>query len=116
MKVFFWQKINLNNLKEENAGLAVWQLLLIIVFAGIVSYLILPQFIQRQNNQVTRRVATENLILFAKENSLTPLECEGEDNNNDGWIQCRAEDTNQEKINLQCAYDQRHSSCKLNKN
>ncbi|EAZ91194.1 hypothetical protein [Crocosphaera chwakensis] len=110
-KSYFLLKMNVKDLKIENAGLAVWQLLLIIVFCGIVSALILPQFIKRQNSSVIAKVVKENLILFTQKNNLTPLECNSQDNNDDGWIQCRAEDTNQNTIYLQCAYDQRRSNC-----
>ncbi|WP_107667186.1 hypothetical protein [Cyanothece sp. BG0011] len=108
--------MNRKDSKTENAGLAVWQLLLIIVFSGIVSSFILPQFIKRQNSPVIDKVVKENLILFSEKNGLTPIECNSQDNNNDGWIQCRAEDNNKDIINLQCGYDQRHSSCKIDKN
>ncbi len=103
--------MNIKVSKIQNTGLAVWQLLLIIVFSGTVSFLILPRFIKRQNSPVIAKVVKENLILFTQKNGLTPLECNSQDNNNDGWIQCRAEDKNENTIYLQCAYDDRRSNC-----
>ncbi|MDJ0730581.1 MAG: hypothetical protein QNJ33_11385 [Crocosphaera sp.] len=75
MKVLFFLKINKKDAKKENYGLAVWKLLLMIVFSGIISY----------------------LILLIRENNLTPIECRRLDKNNDGWVKCNGENTNQEK-------------------
>lgn len=103
--------MNIKGFKIENSGLIFWQLLLIIVFSGISSSLILSQFRKWQDSPVIAKVVKENLILFTKKNNLTPLKCNSQDDNNDGWIQCRAQDKNQNTIYLQCAYNQRRSNC-----
>ncbi|MDJ0600479.1 MAG: hypothetical protein QNJ37_16760 [Crocosphaera sp.] len=75
MKVLFFLKIKQKNSEKENYGVVVWQLLLMIVFSGIISY----------------------LILFTQQSNQTPIECRGQDKNNDGWVKCSEENINQEK-------------------
>ena len=66
IKVLFFLKISKKNSKKDNYGMLLWQLLFIIVFSGIIAY----------------------LILFTQQNQLFPIECRGNDNN-DGWVKCR---------------------------
>lgn len=111
MKVRFLLNIVINNQKKQNFGLTVLKLLLIITLSGIIAYLLMPQFRRRQNSQMIERVAKKNLIVFSNQYNLTPLECTGKDDDNDGWVNCQAKNKNQEKITVQCSYDDKESSC-----
>ncbi|MDJ0658241.1 MAG: hypothetical protein QNJ42_01995 [Crocosphaera sp.] len=75
MKVLYFLKINKKNSKKENLGITVWQLLLIIVFSGIISY----------------------LILLTQHNQMTPIDCGEKDENKQRWVKCSEENINQEK-------------------
>jgi competence protein ComGC len=111
--VLFLLKIIIKNQKPNNFGLTLLQLLLIIIFSGILAYLMLPQFIKRQNRQTIAKVARENLLLFSQQHNLIPLQCIDKDTMNDGWVDCTVKNKNKEIVNIQCAYDQRHSSCQF---
>ena len=72
MKGLFLLQIPKKDSKSENFGLAIWQLLLIIIFSSMISY----------------------LILFIQQNQLPPIECKEEDKNKDGWVKCDPENIN----------------------
>ncbi|MDJ0842721.1 hypothetical protein [Crocosphaera sp.] len=75
MKVLYFLKINKKNAKPHNLGLAVWQLLLLIVFSGTIAY----------------------LILFIQQTQMTPVDCSEKDKNKDRWVKCEEENINQKK-------------------
>ncbi|MEM8780376.1 MAG: hypothetical protein AAGF26_16200 [Cyanobacteria bacterium P01_G01_bin.49] len=107
------QKIWIKAQKNPQSGLTLLQLLIIILMAGIIAYLILPRLSKRPNNRVILGVATQNLMLFAKQNNLTPIKCLSNDADNDGWVDCQVENEQQESMTIQCGYDQRHQSCQF---
>ncbi|MGB5594281.1 MAG: hypothetical protein WBM32_21160 [Crocosphaera sp.] len=113
MKVLFLLKIITKNQKQQNYGLTLLQLLLIIICSAILAYFILPQFVTRQNSEAVDEVARQNLLLFSQQHNLTPLQCMEKDVHNDGWVDCTVENKNKEIVNIQCGYDQRHSSCQF---
>lgn len=75
MKVLYFLKINKKDSKQDNLGLAVWQVLLLIVFSGIIAY----------------------LILFIEQSQMTPVDCSEKDNNKDRWVKCKEENIDQKK-------------------
>ena len=72
MKVLFILNISKKNAKQDNSGIALWQILIIVFFSGIMAY----------------------LILFIQLNKQTSVECRGENKSNDGWIKCIEENIN----------------------
>lgn len=66
IKVLFSLKIHKKDSKSENLGLAIWQLLVIIIVSSLISY----------------------LILFIQQNHLTPNECKQQDLTKEGWVKC----------------------------
>ncbi len=66
IKVLFFLKIHKKNSKAKNLGLAIWQLLVIIIVSSLISY----------------------LILFIQQNHLTPNECKQQHLNKEGWVKC----------------------------
>ena len=75
MKVLYFLKIKKKNSKKEDLGITVWQLLLVIVFSGIISY----------------------LILLTQENQRTPIDCGEKNKNKQKWVKCSEENINLEK-------------------
>lgn len=112
MNYLFWRRIFIKNQNNAQSGLTLLQLLIIIILAGIIAYFMLPRLKQR-NTQVIRGVATQNLMLFARQNNLTPLECTSNDPDGDGWVNCTVENKQQKSITIQCGYDQRHQTCQF---
>lgn len=112
MNPFFWRKIWLKNQKNSQSGLTLLQLLIIIILAGIIAYFMLPRLKER-NTQLILGVANQNLMLFARKNNLTPLECIPNDADRDGWVSCTVENEQKELMTIQCGYDQRHQSCRF---
>lgn len=75
MKILFISKSRKKKAKNDNYGIVIWQILLIVVFSGLISY----------------------LILFTQQNNLPTVDCKGKKKNNQGWVKCSNENINHEK-------------------
>lgn len=104
---------------HKNKGITVIELLVAVLVIGclaaIVAGVYWKFFQQPQETEAARNAAIQNLNNFSKTAVLKPIDCVSQDPENDGYVDCTAQDQKGQFINLECAYKRENQGCKVNK-
>ncbi|MEA5533776.1 hypothetical protein [Crocosphaera sp. XPORK-15E] len=87
-----------------------------LLIAGIIITIVViiafSNILENPKSRQIRQGAEKNLRLFARGNSLNAINCNGVDNNQDGWVNCQATDRKGQAVSVECFYDNSQQDCR----
>ncbi len=102
----------MNNLKNKQQSVTHWTNLLIAgIIVTIIVIIALSNLLENPESRQIRQLAEQRLRLFARGYSLNAIDCQGVDNNN-GWVDCRADDRKGQTVFLECPYKGETQECR----
>ncbi|ACB50868.1 hypothetical protein cce_1518 [Crocosphaera subtropica ATCC 51142] len=87
----------------------------LIIAATIITIILiigLDNLLENPANRQIRQTAEKQLRLFARGYSLDAIDCEGIDSNENGWVNCRADDRQGQTVYLECPYQVTDQECR----
>ncbi|MDJ0582574.1 hypothetical protein [Crocosphaera sp.] len=108
----------MNNSKENKPSFfEPVNLLIAVIIITVVIIISISNLTENPESRQIRQTAEKKLRLFARGYSLNAINCEGVDNNNNGWVNCRADDRKGNMLYLECPYNFPEPECRyLEKN
>ncbi|MDJ0508362.1 MAG: hypothetical protein QNJ64_03755 [Crocosphaera sp.] len=103
----------MNNLKKKQQSVTHWTNLLIAgIILTVIIIIALSNILENPESRQIRQLAEKKLRLFARGYSLDAIDCQGIDNNNNGWLNCRADDRKGQTVFLECPYRGEAQECR----
>ncbi|MEA5508573.1 hypothetical protein VB715_02230 [Crocosphaera sp. UHCC 0190] len=87
-------------------------LLIAGIIITIVFIIAFSNLLENPESRQIRQGAEKNLRLFARGNSLNAINCDGLNNNQDGWINCRATDRKGQAVSIECPNSSTEQDCR----
>ncbi|WP_107667948.1 hypothetical protein [Cyanothece sp. BG0011] len=103
----------MNNSKENPQSLfKPINLLIAVIIIAVILIIAFSNLLEDPDSRQMRQTAEKQLRLFARGYSLNAIDCEGIDSNNDGWVNCRADDRKGKLLYLECPYQVTDQECR----
>ncbi|EAZ88424.1 hypothetical protein [Crocosphaera chwakensis] len=102
------------NNSKENLGsfFKPINLLIAVIIITVIFIIAFYNLSENPESRQIRQTAEKQLRLFARGYSLKAIDCEGIDANNDGWVNCRADDRTGQLLYLECPYQVTDQECR----
>lgn len=89
-----------------------FNLLIAAIIITIILIIALSNLLEDPGSRQIRQTAEKKLRLFARGYSMNAINCEGIDKNNNGWLNCRADDRKGQTVYLECPYNFPEPECR----
>ncbi|MDJ0600242.1 MAG: hypothetical protein QNJ37_15550 [Crocosphaera sp.] len=86
--------------------------LIAVIIITVILIIALSNLLENPDSRQIRQTAEKKLRLFARGYSLNAINCEGIDKNNNGWLNCRADDRKGQTLYLECPYNFPEPECR----
>ncbi|MDJ0729389.1 MAG: hypothetical protein QNJ33_05280 [Crocosphaera sp.] len=83
-----------------------------VIIITVILIIAFSNLLENPESRQIRQTAEKKLRLFARGYSLNAINCEGIDRNNNGWLNCRADDRKGQMLYLECPYHFPEPECR----
>ncbi|MGB5596046.1 MAG: hypothetical protein WBM62_18710 [Crocosphaera sp.] len=101
-----------NYRKNKQFLLSFVNLLIAGIIITIIIIIAVFNLLENPENRQIRQLAEKQLRLFSRGYSLNAINCEGIDINNNGWVNCRANNRKGQIVFLECPYNSGEQECR----